>query len=478
MEYADALDVGIDSWMTVSLSEVMNPRKTKPIPLTRRGIRRHHRKVMLGNVVKHVQYSLLASKLGDSIVDAQIRHTLRNYKVYEHGWDTDLSEKEKQFVRNDRWSLINGEGQINRSPDRSQKTVVTLYLIPQDVARHPIVKDAHHLQYVKKYIRVEDGEVGPGDDDDQYELVWEGWSTDKFNTRNMEKGFGVMPGFPRDVDQHYPIAVRGVGFGFRRRRNNQMIRVDPVAITPYETNDDRNTDHGELDLYPNKEKIGDDERGCVRFVPGATRWLVTTYGKGDEVKTDVTVDDRGDVARVNSITVSNDNNALVIDNGDEDEVTPVVKIKIADEYRDDFFFAYKAVANSETGWPAIAKLRIPANAAIMGTRFETKMRCNKALVEQIWEFELEDGVVRYTEPIGVARSCVYKKKSLTYTVGQWVELPQIDEIGMQHDKADRDACAPGIHWCFSQEDALRFHFVRVDCIANAEIFVDANQLVN
>jgi len=493
IEYAECFDYDIDNWVAIEdwdKPEVL-AAKPKPVPLNRRAVRLHRRKILVNNVVKHAQYSLLASKLGDVLVDYQIRRALRNYTVYERGWDDGLSQEEILSIRNDRWALFNGEGQINRSPDRSQKTFVTLYTIPREIARYPIIKDAYHLQYVRQYVRADPdspdyktAESGPGDNGDRYSLIWEGWSTDKFNTRNMEKGFGVMAGFPRDVNQHYPIMVRGIGIGFHRRNNNQLVRVDPVSLAePYEPAS-LSEPHGELDLYPNKEKVGDDDRDCVRFVLAATRWIVTTFGNGGgKTTTDVTVDDQGDVARVNSITVSSNDgsNELTIDRGDADESSkPTIKVKIADEYRDDYFFAYKAVVNSKTGWPAIAKLRIPTDATIMGSRFETKMRCNKALVEQIWEFELDNGVVKYTEPIGIAKSCVYKKKSLTYEVGQWVEMNRIDEThpapGQGLNNAERDACAPGIHWCFTQEDALRFHFVRIDCIANAEIFEDANQV--
>ena len=477
IEYADALDIGIKSWIEIPLSDLVKP-KSKPTPF-RRHLRRNRRmspQLAAKNIVKHFQYTALHTTWGDSIVDTVIREALSDYTIYYRGWDSELTNEEIAKIRADPMTMCHTEGQINSNQAGTKKTVVDLYTIPEKLYSgrstmfSKIMQDAQHLQYVRE-IDINNGVET---------ITWEGWSTDKFNQRNMEKGWGRLVGFPSDMQQQYPLP-RILPRRRLRRFNNGALIAAPAApaapVTPYEPNDEVESDHGELDLYEQKEKLGDDTRDCVRFIACPTRWLVTTYGKGDEVKTDVTVDENGDVARVNSITVANDNNAIFIDNGDDDEAIPVVEVMIADEYRDDFFFAYKAVANAATGMPAIAKLRIPSNATIMGTRFETKMRCNRALVEQIWEFELNNGVVSYTEPIGVASSCVYQKKSLEYTVGQWVELPRIDEIGMEHDRADRDACAPGIHWCFSQEDALRFHFVRVDCITNAEIFMDANQLI-
>jgi len=419
-------------------------------------------------VVKHAQYIMLASKLGDSIVDATIRNDLKGYKIYPRNWQVDKTAEEIEKIVNDPMTMLAGESNINPNPAGTKKTVVTMYSIPKSMkSKSSILKDAYSLQYVQE-ITMHHNKPDV--------VIWEGWSTWNFHNRNMLKGFGSIPGYPSDADNNFPLPhqVYKAKRLREKKRKKQLANPTPrITIPTYVPQDNSSMPHGELDIYPEKEKLAEDTN------TGLSRWVVTTYGKGDEVvTTDVTVDAQGDVKKVNSIVVSsnNDNNAIEID-GNDNNAKPTIRVKVAGNYREDFFYAYKAVQTTYGQMPAIAKLRIPSDSNIMVSKFETKARSNKALVEAIWEFELSHGAITYTDYHRSAVSCVYQNKSITYIVGEWVELDRIDEVGMVEMSDERDACAPGIHWCFSQEDALRFHFMPVDHITNADIFEDPEETI-
>lgn len=257
----------------------------------------------------------------------------------------------------------------------------------------------------------------------------------------------------------------------RIRRNIRIVRpvefeyIEDEENIEYEENieeyilrQDLTQQHGQIDIYPNK----------VRTAPN-TYDVITKFGNTTST-TNVTVNKEGNIEKVNSQKISRNRSESLdgLDFEAESNERGQVKVKINREYPSDYYFGYKAlVALNEYGHPShlcIAKLKISIKAKVAISAFETKARCDEASVVCIYAFEVDDGVVTYTESLQCAQNFVFGNKVINYEVGKTYNEPNFknDPLITNRDFTymDPSICEAGIHFCFSQEDALRFHHIK------------------
>ena len=253
----------------------------------------------------------------------------------------------------------------------------------------------------------------------------------------------------------------------RIRRNIRIIRPiefeyieneEKENIEEYILRPDLTQQHGQIDIYPNK----------VRTAPN-TYDVITKFGNTTST-TNVTVNKEGNIEKVNSQKISRNRSESLdgLDFEAESNDRSQVKIKINGEYPKDHYFGYKALVGlNEYGHQTslcIAKLKISINAKVAISAFETKARCNEATVVCIYAFSIDEGVVTYTEPLRSAQNFVFGGKVINYEVGKTYTEPNFNNNSLDTNREfihkDPSICEEGIHFCFSQEDALRFHHVK------------------
>ena len=282
------------------------------------------------------------------------------------------------------------------------------------------------------------------------------WTTDQLAFRYITKSYEEFKG----LHIRHPYSVKPnkrklKAIAKEKAEREERLRIykleNPEIIREYIPIDislNPNRPHGILDIYPNKVRTD------------FNRYLVTTYGNGTSTVTDVSVDTSGNPVNINSIKLVRSNSMdedLEYDSAEKQQIT--IKNKVFDDYPVTHYYVYKAL-EAEDGFPCIAKLRIPIEAEVAVTKFETKARCSEATVMDIYLISVNDGIVKYTEKISHAYNFVYKGKRNTYIVGETYK-----EILSKEDDPSI-ACGTGIHFCFSQEDVLKFHRIHTEEIAN------------
>lgn len=276
------------------------------------------------------------------------------------------------------------------------------------------------------------------------------WTLNIFEFRHTTKGIAEFDNLRIHVPYHVnQFGNHGILNKLRRRARMRRVPVESVTAPTivHEYVSSCNEQRGELDLYPEKQRLG------------FNHYLVTTYGGGTETKTEVKVDGDGNVVQTKSVKLQR-RNSFDADLNFGSCDTPQVAMEC--DTCGDHYFVYKALV-TENGMPCIAQLKITTKSQVIVTSFESKARTDDATVVSIYRFALNDGVLMYLEPVPSAYNFVYGAKRIEYIVGETYTSKLSDDTD--------EACATGIHFCFSQEDALSFHRIHLVEILNQDVFM-------